>query len=257
MESLDPPESSSPSSEAPASHEGLMPETRWTLVQKVQAQGDTQSATDALGTLLQSYWQPLYAYARRRGESPSDAQDIVQGFCQMLISRNSILSVDRERGRLRSFLLAALERFLIDQWEKRSAGKRGGGKRTLSLEHEEAENRFIRETSHSLTPEKEFDRQWVLALLARVLESLRSDYEARGKEAVFEALRDTLEWQGNEESHSATASALGMTENAVKQAVFRMRRKYRELLRAEVALTLSQPEDLDEELRQLLLALGD
>ncbi|MCB1228094.1 MAG: sigma-70 family RNA polymerase sigma factor [Verrucomicrobiales bacterium] len=234
-----------------------MPETRWTLVQKVQAQGDTQSATDALGTLLQSYWQPLYAYARRRGESPSDAQDIVQGFCQMLISRNSILSVDRERGRLRSFLLAALERFLIDQWEKRSAGKRGGGKRTLSLEHEEAENRFIRETSHSLTPEKEFDRQWVLALLARVLESLRSDYEARGKEAVFEALRDTLEWQGNEESHSATASALGMTENAVKQAVFRMRRKYRELLRAEVALTLSQPEDLDEELRQLLLALGD
>jgi RNA polymerase sigma factor (sigma-70 family) len=233
-----------------------MPETRWTLVQRVQSHGESKDALTALGDIMKIYWQPLYAYARRRGESPTDAEDMVQGFYEMLIHRGSIHSVNKERGRLRSFLLTALERFIIDQWQKRNAGKRGSGKHQLSLEHEEAENRYLKETSHNLSAERLFDREWILTLLSRVMDSLSADYQRRGKQKVFEALSPSLEWHGNDESYGALAATLGLSENAVKQAVFRMRKKYRDLLRAEVAATISNPADLDAELMELLQALS-
>lgn len=233
-----------------------MPETRWSLVQRVQGTSDT-TALVALGELMKLYWEPLYAYARRRGESPTDAEDAVQGYYEMLISRGSIQTVRQDRGRLRSFLLSSFERFLIDQWEKRSAAKRGGGKHHLSLDHEQAENHYLKEMAHSLTPERIFDRSWVFTLLSRVMDSLQADYKRRGKENVFLGLRGALEWHSADFGYAEAGAGLGMNENAVKQAVFRMRKKYRELLRWEVAQTVSNPSDVDEELRELLTMLSD
>lgn len=233
-----------------------MPETRWSLVQRIQATNDSK-AVAALGELLKLYWEPLYAYARRRGESPSDVEDAVQGYYEMLITRGSIQSVSQDRGRLRSFLLSSFERFLIDQWEKRSAAKRGGGKHHLSLDQEKAELHYLKEMSHSLTPERVFERRWVLTLLGRVMDALQSDYKRRGKENVFLALRGALEWNSADFAYAEAGEKIGMNENAVKQAVFRMRKKYRELLRWEVAETIGDPADVDAELKELLSALSD
>lgn len=235
---------------------GLMPETRWSLVRRVQSKDDPKALV-ALGELMKLYWEPLYAYARRRGESPSDVEDAVQGFYEMLISRGSIQTVSQERGRLRSFLLSSFERFLIDQWEKRSAAKRGGGKHHLSLDQEQAESHYLMEASHNLTPERLFERRWVLTLLGRVMDALQADYRRRGKEDVFLGLRGALEWHSADFAYAEAGQKLGLNENAVKQAVFRMRKKYRELLRWEVAETVSDPADVDAELRELLQALSE
>ena len=244
-------------SDAPVSNGGgtLMPETRWSLVRRVQS--DDPRAIAALGELMKLYWEPLYVYSRRRGDSPADAEDAVQGFYEMLLSRGSIQSVAPERGRLRSFLLTSFERFLIDQWERRSAKKRGGGAHTLSLDQEQAENHYLKEMADNLTPERLFDRSWVFTLLSRVMEELHEAYKRRGKEDVFLALRTSLEWHNSDASYVETGAQLGMNENAVKQAVFRMRKKYRELLRWEVAQTVADPAEVDAELRELLSILGD
>lgn len=233
-----------------------MPETRWSLVQRVQ-QTDDNKARNALGELMKLYWDPLHAYALARGESPSDVDDAVQGFYEMLITRGSMLSVSQDRGRLRSFLKASFERYLIDLWDKRSAAKRGGGKHHLSLDHEEAQHHHIKELSHDLTPERLFERRWVLTLLGRVMEAMRASYARRGKEDIFQALKGALEWQSTDFSYATAGEKIGMNENAVKQAVFRMRKKFGELLRWEVAETVSDPADVDAELRELLHALGD
>jgi RNA polymerase sigma factor (sigma-70 family) len=235
---------------------GMMPETRWSLVQRVQEKDDGKALT-ALGELMKIYWEPLRAFALGRGESPSDVEDVVQGFYEMLITRGSMLSVNQERGRLRSFLRASFERYLIDQWDKRSAVKRGGGKRHLSLEQEQEENHSLKELSHDVTPDKLFERRWVLTVLGRVMDSLHASYVRRGKEDIFMALKGALEWQSTEFSYAEAGERIGMNENAVKQAVFRMRKKFGELLRWEVAQTVTDPADVDAELRELLHALGD
>lgn len=235
---------------------GTMPETRWSLVQRAQLANDSR-CTMALGELLKIYWEPLYGYARRRGESATDAEDCVQGYYEMLISRESILSIDKERGKLRSFLLSSFERFLIDQWEKRSAAKRGGGRQPLSLNVEQAEQVYLVELSHQLTPERVFERRWVMTLLQRVMDALTNDYRRRGKEQVLDVLRGALEWNSADFAYAEAGEKLGMNENAVKQAVFRMRKKYRELLRWEVAETLGNPADVDAELRELVAVLSD
>src|SRR5262249_1571815 len=142
---------------------GSMPETRWSLVQRAQA-GDDAKSLHALGELMKTYWQPLQAYAQGRGASSSDADDAVQGVYEMLITRGSMQSINRERGRLRSFLRAAFERYLLDQWDKRSAAKRGGGKQTVSLDEEDEDHHLIREPSHEVTPDLLYDRRWVLTL---------------------------------------------------------------------------------------------
>lgn len=240
----------------PSKAGGAMPETRWSLVRRVQSADDTRGIA-ALGELLKIYWEPLYGYARRRGESASDAEDCVQGYYEMLISRESILTVDKDRGKLRSFLLSSFERFLIDQWEKRSAAKRGGGKQPLSLNVEQAEQSYMLEISHTLTPERVFERRWVMTLLQRVMDALQNDYKQRGKGHVLDVLRGALEWNSADFAYTEAGEKLGMNENAVKQAVFRMRKKYRELLRWEVAETLGNPVDVDAELRELLAVLSD
>ena len=245
---------------APASPDneskGLMPETRWSLVRRVQAVDDPKALT-ALGELMKLYWEPLYAYARRRGESPLDAEDAVQGYYEMLITRSSILTVDQDRGRLRSFLLSAFERYLIDQWERRTAAKRGGGKPHLSLDHEQAEHHYLKETTHNLTPSRLYERRWALTLLGRVMDALEADYTRRGKQDVFAALRSALEWNSADFAYAAAGEKLGMNDNAVKQAVFRMRKKYRELLRWMVAETVTDASDVDTELAELIQALSE
>lgn len=232
-----------------------MPDTRWSLVRRVQA-GDTTLALRALGDLMQIYWKPLYAYARRRGESPADAEDAVQGFCEMLIARSTMHSVSSDRGRLRSFMLTAFERYLIDQWERRSARKRGGGQQMISLDQEAAEQRYLHEPVDHLTPAHIFHRQWVYTLLGQAMEALRRDYEARGKGPIFEALRGTLDGTESTEGYASIGERFGLNENAVKQAVFRMRTKYREMVRSEIAETVSDPADVDLEFKDLMLALS-
>lgn len=232
-----------------------MPETRWSLVQRVQS-GDDPKALGALGELMKLYRDPLIAYALGRGESPSDVEDAVQGFYELLISRGSMQTVSQDRGRLRSFLRCSFERYIIDQWERRSAAKRGGGRPHVSLEAEE-ETHPIKELAHEVTPEKLYERRWVLTLLGRVMDALGAHYRRRGKEEVFLALRGALEWQSTDFSYAEAGKKIGMNENAVKQAVLRMRRKFGELLHWEVAQTVSNPADVELELRELLQALSD
>jgi len=233
-----------------------MPETRWSLVRQAQS-GDDPKSMGALGELMKVYRDPLIAYARARGESPSDVEDSVQGFYEMLITRGSMQTVNQDRGRLRSFLRSSFERYLIDQWDRRSAAKRGGGKQHLSLEAEQEERRHLKELAHEITPEKLFERRWVLTLLGRVMEALHANYRRRGKEEVFLALKGSLEWQSTEFSYAEAGERIGLTENSVKQAVFRMRKKFGELLHWEVAQTVSDPADVEAEIRELLHALSD
>src|SRR6478672_11022974 len=159
---------------------GYMPETRWSLVQRIQG-SDDQQAIGALGELMKAYWQPLQGYALGRGASPADADDAVQGFYEMLISRSSMLTVSQERGRLRAFLRSSFERYLRDQWDKRSAAKRGGGRQHISLDQEDGDHHRLKELSDNLTPEKLYYRLWVLILLSRVMDTLQANYRRRGK----------------------------------------------------------------------------
>ena len=234
----------------------MMPETRWSLVQRVQA-GDDPKALGALGELMKVYREPLLAFALARGEPYSDVEDAVQSFYEMLITRGAMQNVSQDRGRLRAFLRSAFERHLIDRWDKRSAAKRGGGRQHVSIDAEQEEHREIKELSHGLTPEKLYERRWVLTLLARVMAALQENYERRGKLDIFLALKGSLEWQGTEFSYAEHGEKIGMNENAMKQAVFRMRKKFGELLHWEVAQTVSDPADVEAELRELLQALGD
>jgi RNA polymerase sigma factor (sigma-70 family) len=232
-----------------------MPDTRWSLVRRSQFLTDP-AAVAALGELMKLYWEPLYAYARRRGESPADAEDAVQGYYEMFITRGSISSVDQERGKLRSFLLTSFERYLIDQWEKRTATKRGGRQPILSLDQQLAEQRYSAEPAHHLTPEHLYERRWAMTLLQRAMEALEADYKRRGKVDTFLSLRSALEWNSADFAYAQVGLQLGMNENAVKQAVFRMRKKFRELLRWVVAETVADPVEIDKELAHLVAALS-
>ena len=239
-----------------ATQAGTMPATRWSLVQKAQRSDDPQ-ALKALGDLLKIYWSPLIGYAIARGEPQSEAEDSVQGFYEMLITRGSMQSVSQDRGRLRAFLRAAFERFLIDQWDRRSAEKRGGGRQPVSLDEKQEEQYEVRELSHEVTPDKIYQRRWALTLLGRAMDALQSNYRRRGKEDIFLALKSALEWHGSEFAYAEAGEKIGMNENAVKQAVFRMRKKFGELLHWEVAQTVTDPADVEHEMRELLAALGD
>lgn len=251
---MDLPPSPQPS---PPQRTSLMPDTRWSLVHRSQFLADDPSALTALGELMKLYWEPLYAYARRRGESPKDAEDAVQGYYEMFITRSSITAVDQQKGKLRSFLLASFERYLIDQWQKRTATKRGGQQSPLSLDQQLAENRYSAEPYHLLTPERLYERRWAMTILQRVMSAMEADYKRRGKEDTFTLLRSALEWNSADFAYAEVGQQLHMNENAVKQAVFRMRKKFRELLRWIVAETVADPADVDRELAHLVAALSE
>lgn len=229
--------------------------TRWSLILAAGARG-SKEASSALERLFEVYWYPLYAFVRRKGHRPEDAFDLTQEFIARLLAKNLIASADASRGRFRTFLLAALERFLINEWKSGRRLKRGGGRRLISLEPEGAESRFRLEPADDRTPERLFERRWALILLERALERLEVEHRGTPREPLYLAARHELGGEGAPASNAELARALGMTEGAVKTAVHRMRRRYGEILREEIAETTSDPADVEDEIRYLFEALG-
>ncbi len=228
--------------------------THWSVVAAV-GQGSPQEARDALAQLCGDYWYPLYAYLRRRGHQPAEAQDLTQGFLAELLEKDSLQAADQTRGRFRSFLLASLNHYLAHQWRHAQAEKRGGASLTICLDLAEGERRYHCEPADPLTPEKIFERRWAMTLLGKAVESLRAEYEQGGKLYLFEALKIYLGGRDSSVPYREIAQQLGTTEGAVKVAVHRLRQRCRECLRREIAQTVASPEDIDEELRHLFRAV--
>jgi RNA polymerase sigma-70 factor (ECF subfamily) len=215
-----------------------------------------QRAQAALARLCQTYWYPLYAYVRRRGHEPHDAQDLTQEFFARLLEHKWLAQADRARGRFRTFLLSATAHFLANEWDKARTQKRGGGVEMVPLQLDCAETRYGRDPADPLTPEQCFDRRWALALLDEVLNALRKEHIAAGTEQLFDTLRPCLVGDRQSQPYAALGSSLGMTEGAVKVAVHRLRQRYRQLLREEIAHTVATPEEVNEEMRHLFAVLA-
>jgi RNA polymerase sigma factor (sigma-70 family) len=247
------PESTTPSSSCPA-QSGIFATTHWSLV--LAAGGASPEAQDALARLCQAYWYPLYAYARSRGHRVEDAQDLTQEFFARLLAHNWLERADRAKGRFRSFLLGAMRHFLDDEWDKLRAQKRGGGVATLPLELDTAETRYSCEPSTPATPEQDFERRWALALLERVVNLLRAEYEQDGRADLFAFLNPCLMGDRTHQPYAEIAKKLGTTEGTVKSAVHRLRRRYRQLLRDEIAHTVAEPGEVEEELRHMYAVIG-
>ncbi len=228
--------------------------TRWSVV---LAAGDRLSpvATAALETLCRAYWYPLYAYARRKGLAVADAQDVTQEFFHRLIGKNYLESVDRERGSFRAFLLASMNHLLANEWDKARALKRGGGHQMISFDAEEAEGRLLHEAAANDSPEKAFDRRWALTLLDRALAQLREEFSEADKFPQFDAFKGFLSDVAGEGEYPALAARLGMETGAVAVAVHRLRQRYREMVRAEIAQTVTNEAELKDEMRHLFAVL--
>jgi RNA polymerase sigma factor (sigma-70 family) len=224
--------------------------THWTVV-LAAGQRHTPQSDHALEQLCRTYWFPLYAYVRRRGHEKADAEDLVQAFFARFLAKNYLAGLSEERGRFRAFLLAALKNFLINEWKHAQRQKRGGGEPVLSLDWETADTKFQVAATNEPSPDRAFDREWALALLGKVIERLQAECEAEGKGRLFEQLKAFLTAGKGEAAHAEVARVLGMEEGAVRVAVHRLRKRYRVLLRAEIAQTLSDAAFIDEEMRAL------
>jgi RNA polymerase sigma factor (sigma-70 family) len=229
--------------------------THWSVVLGA-GQNDTTRAQDALGRLCQTYWYPLYAYVRQRGHSPQDAQDLTQEFFARFLLKKTLREIKREGGKFRSFLLTAMNHFLVDEWRKVNAEKRGAGQ-IVPLDAHEAETRYGREPVDKITPEKLFEQNWALALLDTVYTRLEEEYEKDGKKNIFKVLRFCLMGERSEVPYAELANRLGITENTVKTLVHRLRGRYRGLLREEVGQGVATQAEAEEELRCLFRALAD
>ena len=227
--------------------------TRWTQVLHA-AQSDTTSAHAALEQLCQAYWYPLYAYVRRRGYAPPDAEDLTQGFFARILKLNSLAQVGREKGKFRTFLLASMNHYLADEWDRASAQKRSAP-RTISLDAAMAEGRYANEPADRLTPDRVFERRWALTLLENVVQRLCGEYKAAGQGALFMETRFAITGDKNAVPYGEIAVRLGMTEEALRVAVHRLRQRYRRALHEEIAQTVADESEVAEELnclRQIL-----
>jgi RNA polymerase sigma-70 factor (ECF subfamily) len=232
--------------------------TEWSVVLAAGATS-APAARAALEHLCRAYWYPLYVYLRRRGHDATQAEDLVQSFFTQLLERDLLASVDRGRGRFRSFMLTCLKHHVADQRDHARAAKRGGGRPLLpiGLSSDDApERRYAHEPAHDLTPERLFERRWALALLEQTLGVLRQEYRAAGCEHQFEVLRATITGDGHSAPYPELAACLDMTVGAIKVAVHRLRRRYRDLLRSAIAATVADPRDVDAELTALVDALA-
>jgi DNA-directed RNA polymerase specialized sigma24 family protein len=228
--------------------------THWSVVQS--AGHTTAEGAAALEKLCRTYWYPLYAYVRRRGFSEHDAEDLTQGFFTQLLYRKSIRDVSKDKGRFRSFLLASINYFIADERKSARAQKRGGGCTILSFDAQEAETRYRMEPVDVRTPEVIFDHRWAMTLLDQVLVRLKEQFVHEGKSHLFKGLQPFLVESVKDTTYADAASALGISEEAFKKAVQRMRRRYGELFREEIAHTVADPNDVEKELRNLCAILG-
>ena len=216
---------------------------------------DTSAARHGLAALCEAYWFPLYAYVRRHGYGSEDARDLTQSFFARFIERKDAGAARKERGRFRSFLLASMKHFILNDVDSRRALKRGGGHAHVSIEFEGAEDRYGREPADTRTPEAIYERQWALTVLDRTLRKLRENARLAGKEAEFAALTPYLTPEGGTAAYGDVGRLLGQSEGAVRVAVHRLRRRYKRLLRKEIAATVADG-DADDELRYLIAVLG-
>jgi RNA polymerase sigma-70 factor (ECF subfamily) len=229
--------------------------THWSVV--LAAGGKSTSDTrEALEKLCQNYWPPLYAYTRRQGFSPHDAQDLAQDFFAWLLESDHLRVADPERGKFRSFLLVRLKHFLLNERKKTRAQKRGGGRLNLSLEADLAEGDNCEPSTSELTPDQAFDLRWALTVLDRSVARLRQEYVDANRGELFEALKGSPLSGKVGPSYAETAASLGLTESAIKSAVYRLRQRHRQLLREEILETVATPADVDEELRYLISVIG-
>ena len=230
--------------------------THWTMVLACGDEADSERAQQALASLFQTYWYPLYAYVRRRGYDEHDAKDLVQGFCLHLHEKHALAKADRQRGKFRTFLLSSLQNFLGHEYERSRAQKRGGGQPLIRLDAEEADARYRLEPVESVTPETIFEKRWAHALLEQTVTDLRADFVRRGKERLFEGLSSFLTSDLRETSYQGAAEKLGLPLSAIKTTVHRLRRDYRDKLREEIGRTVSSPNEIDEELLYLRKVLA-
>jgi len=239
---------------APPPGAGHFATTRWSLVLAAGRQTSVESR-EALGTLCRLYWYPLYAYVRRRGHAPEEAEDLTQGFFARLLEKHAVRAADPARGRFRSYLLTSLKHFLVNERHRARAQKRGGGRQAISLDVRHGEGRYRLEPADEMTAEKLFERRWALTLLELVLAELRGQYARDGRERLFDRLKGFLGGRDAGTPYSGVAEELGMTPGAVRVAVHRLRRRYRRLLRDRIAQTVASPDDVDDEVRHLFAAI--
>jgi RNA polymerase sigma-70 factor (ECF subfamily) len=228
--------------------------TRWTMV--LRAGDQTPAAGVALGQLCQIYWMPLYTFLRKKGHQPAEAEDIVQAFLARMIEKSAFAAADPHRGRFRSFLISSLQNFVANDRQEQQAIKRGGQVKKFSLDFSKAEEAYHREPWTDLTAEKIFDRQWAMDLLKQVLGQLEAECVKAGKLPLFERLRPALSGDGLEAGYAAIAEEFHISTDAVKMSVNRLRKRYRSLLRQNIADTVASPDDIDDELRHLFAALS-
>jgi RNA polymerase sigma-70 factor (ECF subfamily) len=229
--------------------------THWSVV--VAAGGENlPERSEALEKLCRSYWYPLYAYVRRRGFGPEDAQDLTQEFFARLLKKNYPAQADRTKGKFRSFLLLTLNHFLADEFDRVSAHKRGGGQVFISLDQEAAEGRYRREPANDLSPEKLFERRWAQNILENALKRLREEYGAESQPETYAVLKGFEPGEQLTLSYAEAAARLGISESALKSKIHRLRQRHRELVREEIAQTVCTSTEVDEELRHLLAVLS-
>ena len=241
----------SSSSEAPR----IFPHTRWSLVLAATGKDAPESAA-ALEALCGAYWYPLYAYARRCGQSPPDAQDLTQEFFCRLLDKHWLDSADRDKGKLRTFLIVALKHFMSNEWRRASAQRRGGGQAPLQLGTSIAESRYAADRSSTLAADETFDRHWALTLLDLTLNRLEAEFAAAAKLVDFETLKSCLMAERGAIDYAAVAKRLGANEGAALVAVHRLRKRFRDIYREELSQTLADGEDLEAELHQMAAALA-
>jgi RNA polymerase sigma factor (sigma-70 family) len=239
------------SSEAPRS----FPHTRWSVV-LAATQKDAPESAAALESLYRAYWFPLYAYVRHCGQSHHDAQDFTQEFFRRLLEKRWLDSADREKGKLRTFLIVALKHFMSHEWRRASTQRRGGGQAQVPFDTEFAESRYAADPSANLVADQTFDKQWALTLLDLTVNRLRAEFTAAGKPDNFEALKGCLMAERGVIDYAAVAKQLGVNEGAARVAVHRLRKRFRDVYREEISQTLADGADLDGELRHLAAALA-
>jgi RNA polymerase sigma factor (sigma-70 family) len=248
-------ETSRTPSTRPGAGAGVFVTTHWSLVLSALDR-EASISTEALEKLCRAYWYPLYSYARRVTRNPAEAEDLTQGFFAKLLEKNYLKSAGREKGRFRTFLLTGLKHYMANEWDRQHAVKRGGFSAVLSIDQELAERRYASEPADTLQPDTLFDRQWALALLEQTMGQLREEYAGSGRAALFELLRDCLTQEDAALPYKDVAVRLNSTEPAVKMAMSRLRGRYREILRQQIAQTVTNEAEVEAEIRHLFSAFG-